>query len=31
VTDRVLPMADAADAHRVLEQGTHVGKILLVN
>jgi NADPH:quinone reductase-like Zn-dependent oxidoreductase len=31
VTDRVLPMADAADAHRVMEQGTHVGKILLVN
>ena len=31
VTDRVLPMADAADAHRVLEQGTHVGKILLAN
>jgi putative PIG3 family NAD(P)H quinone oxidoreductase len=31
VTDRVLPMADAADAHRALEQGTHVGKILLVN
>jgi len=31
VTDRVLPMADAADAHRVLEQGTHVGKILLVS
>lgn len=31
VTDRVLPMADAADAHRVLERGTHVGKILLVN
>jgi putative PIG3 family NAD(P)H quinone oxidoreductase len=31
VTDRVLPMADAAEAHRVLEQGTHVGKILLVN
>jgi len=31
VTDRVLPMADAADAHRALEQGTHVGKVLLVN
>jgi putative PIG3 family NAD(P)H quinone oxidoreductase len=31
VTDRVLPMADAAEAHRVLEQGTHVGKILLAN
>lgn len=31
VTDRVLPMADAADAHRVMEQGTHVGKILLAN
>jgi putative PIG3 family NAD(P)H quinone oxidoreductase len=31
VTDRVLPMADAAEAHQVLEQGTHVGKILLAN
>jgi putative PIG3 family NAD(P)H quinone oxidoreductase len=31
VTDRTLPMADAADAHRLLDEGTHVGKILLVN
>lgn len=31
VIDRVLPMAEAAQAHRVLEAGTHVGKILLVN
>ena len=31
VTDRVLPMAEAAEAHRLLDQGVHVGKILLVN
>jgi putative PIG3 family NAD(P)H quinone oxidoreductase len=31
VIDRVLPMADAADAHRLLESGAHVGKILLAN
>jgi putative PIG3 family NAD(P)H quinone oxidoreductase len=31
VTDRTLPMAEAAQAHRLLEQGVHVGKILLVN
>jgi putative PIG3 family NAD(P)H quinone oxidoreductase len=31
VIDRALPMADAADAHRLLDEGTHVGKILLVN
>jgi putative PIG3 family NAD(P)H quinone oxidoreductase len=30
VIDRVLPMAEAAQAHRVLEEGSHVGKILLV-
>jgi putative PIG3 family NAD(P)H quinone oxidoreductase len=29
VVDRVLPMAQAADAHRVLEAGGHVGKVLL--
>ena len=29
VIDRVLPMFRAADAHRALEQGGHVGKILL--
>jgi NADPH:quinone reductase-like Zn-dependent oxidoreductase len=31
VIDRVLPMADVADAHRLLESGAHVGKILLAN
>jgi putative PIG3 family NAD(P)H quinone oxidoreductase len=30
VVDRVLPMSDAADAHRVVEASTHVGKVLLV-
>ena len=30
VIDRVLPMADAAEAHRLLETGAHVGKILLL-
>jgi len=29
VTDCVLPLADAADAHRRMEAGTHVGKIIL--
>lgn len=29
VIDRTLPMTDAAEAHRVLEAGGHVGKILL--
>lgn len=29
VVDRVLPMPDAAEAHRVLEAGEHVGKVLL--
>ncbi len=29
VVDRMLPLADAAEAHRVLEGSTHVGKILL--
>jgi len=29
VVDRVLPMTDAAEAHRVLEAGEHVGKVLL--
>ena len=31
VIDRVMPMAEAAEAHRLLGEGTHVGKILLVN
>ena len=29
VTDTVLPLAQAADAHRRMEAGTHVGKIVL--
>jgi putative PIG3 family NAD(P)H quinone oxidoreductase len=29
VVDRVLPMAEAAQAHRVLESSAHVGKVLL--
>jgi len=29
VVDRVLPMRDAAEAHRVVEAGEHVGKVLL--
>jgi putative PIG3 family NAD(P)H quinone oxidoreductase len=29
VVDRVLPMASAAEAHRVVEAGEHVGKVLL--
>ena len=31
VIDRTLPMAEAAQAHRLMEDGAHVGKILLVN
>jgi putative PIG3 family NAD(P)H quinone oxidoreductase len=31
VIERSFPMTEAAAAHRLLEQGTHVGKILLVN
>ncbi|MEV6211806.1 NAD(P)H-quinone oxidoreductase [Kitasatospora sp. NPDC051914] len=31
VIDRMLPMADAAEAHRLMESGRHTGKILLVN
>ncbi|MYV52085.1 NAD(P)H-quinone oxidoreductase [Streptomyces sp. SID3212] len=30
IVDRTLPMAEAAEAHRVLESSTHVGKILLL-
>lgn len=29
VVDRVLPMSDAAEAHKVLESGDNVGKVLL--
>jgi putative PIG3 family NAD(P)H quinone oxidoreductase len=30
VVDRVLPLDDAAEAHRVLESSVHIGKIVLV-
>ncbi|MFF1922237.1 NAD(P)H-quinone oxidoreductase [Streptomyces sp. NPDC058221] len=29
VVDRALPMQDAAEAHRVMESSTHIGKVLL--
>jgi NADPH:quinone reductase-like Zn-dependent oxidoreductase len=29
VVDRVLPLPAAAEAHRVVEQSSHVGKVLL--
>ena len=31
VIDQVLPMAEAAQAHRLFDEGTHIGKILLTN
>jgi NADPH:quinone reductase-like Zn-dependent oxidoreductase len=31
VIHAVLPMAEAAQAHRLLDDGTHIGKILLAN
>ena len=31
VVSRVLPMAEAAQAHRLIESGAHIGKILLAN
>ncbi|RGD56394.1 NAD(P)H-quinone oxidoreductase [Kitasatospora xanthocidica] len=31
VVDRTLPLADAAEAHRLMEAGRHIGKIILVN
>ncbi|MFE5829403.1 NAD(P)H-quinone oxidoreductase [Streptomyces sp. NPDC056488] len=31
IVDRTLPMAEAAEGHRLMEAGGHLGKILLVN
>ncbi|MEU7044785.1 NAD(P)H-quinone oxidoreductase [Streptomyces varsoviensis] len=31
IIDRTLPMSEAAEAHRLMDTGRHVGKILLVN
>jgi putative PIG3 family NAD(P)H quinone oxidoreductase len=31
IVDRRIPMSAAADAHRVVESGDHIGKVLLVN
>ena len=31
VIHAVLPMAEAAQAHRLIDDGTHIGKILLAN
>lgn len=30
IVDRTVPMSDAATAHRVLEESSHIGKVLLV-
>ncbi|MFH8490095.1 NAD(P)H-quinone oxidoreductase [Streptomyces longisporoflavus] len=30
IVDRTIPMSDAAAAHRVLEESSHIGKVLLV-
>ncbi|HEV2088264.1 MAG TPA: zinc-binding dehydrogenase, partial [Cryptosporangiaceae bacterium] len=30
IVDRAVAMADAADAHRAMEKGEHIGKILLI-
>ncbi|HET7247542.1 MAG TPA: zinc-binding dehydrogenase [Streptosporangiaceae bacterium] len=30
VIERTLPLADAAQAHRLIDDGTHIGKILLL-
>ena len=30
VIDRKIPMPNAAEAHRILEDGDHIGKVLLV-
>jgi NADPH:quinone reductase-like Zn-dependent oxidoreductase len=30
VIERTLPLAEAAQAHRLIEDGTHIGKILLL-
>jgi NADPH2:quinone reductase len=29
LVDRVFPLAEAADAHRYMESGTHIGKLIL--
>jgi putative PIG3 family NAD(P)H quinone oxidoreductase len=31
IIDRTLPMADAAEAHRIVESSDHLGKVLLLN
>jgi NADPH:quinone reductase-like Zn-dependent oxidoreductase len=31
IVDRRLPMARAAEAHRVVEASEHIGKVLLLN